>query len=195
MFVPLWSQHSKLEWLKPHRNNPLMLQIVFFIHGAKEKKRSHEKTINSTFYFFIWNPSFVEVTVMSEFLFMPLLITTYWISFWYIVFIPILLKKCSFFSLYLISPPCLLLCYRPVWLTGLRSAFSQCREDRLCSNWRYRNVIFQCCGPWFTLYFHLTYPVLSLSHCEGGHISFVLISHLRHSIIWKTCVKAALIKI
>lgn len=63
---------------------------------------------------------------------------------------------CSFFSLYLISPPCLLLCYRPVWLTGLRSAFSQRREDRLCSNWRYRNAIFQCCGTWFTLYFHLT---------------------------------------
>lgn len=63
---------------------------------------------------------------------------------------------CSFFSLYLISPPCLLLCYRPVWLTGLRSAFSQRCEDRLCSNWRYRNAIFQCCGTWFTLYFHLT---------------------------------------
>lgn len=38
VFVPLWSQHSKLELLKLHRNNPLMLQIVFFIHGTKKKK-------------------------------------------------------------------------------------------------------------------------------------------------------------
>lgn len=37
VFVPLWSQHSKLEWLKPHRNNPLMLQILFYTAQRKKK--------------------------------------------------------------------------------------------------------------------------------------------------------------
>lgn len=70
---------------------------------------------------------------------------------------------CSLFLLYLISPTCLLLCYRPVWLTGLRSTFSQRHQDWLSSNWRYWNTIFHCAGSCFTSCFHLTSILLNLS--------------------------------
>lgn len=79
---------------------------------------------------------------------------------------------CSLFLLYLISPTCLLLCYRPVWLTGLRSTFSQRHQDWLGSNWRYWNIIFHCAGSCFTSCFHLTSILFNLSSCERLHFIF-----------------------
>lgn len=151
-----------------------MSQIVFFIQGTKKKITWKDNKFNFLFLyletFICWGDCDVWISLHASFDYnvlnfllvhrlhshtleenpTPLRYTDFFFHshLWSLL--------CSFFSLYLISPPCLLLCYRPVWLTGLRSAFSQRREDRLCSNWRYRNAIFQCCGTWFTLYFHLT---------------------------------------
>ena len=51
------------------------------------------------------------------------------------------------FCLFVFHPPNVhsfwllsLLCCRPVWLSGFRSAFSQCHQDRLGSDWRYWTV-------------------------------------------------------
>lgn len=171
----------------------------FFIHGTKKKEIRWKDNIFT--FLFLYLESFIcqgdcdWISLHASFYYNPL-------NFLVVhCFHSHILKEnpiwsANFSLLYLISLTRLLLCSRPVWLTGLRSAFSQLCEDRLSSNWRYRNVIFHCSGAWFTLYFHLTYPVLKTClTVRGGHTSFLLISHLRHSNIWKICVKTALIQI
>lgn len=81
-----------------------------------------------------WTPFFYFILISSSCFYFS---TLFFIPRWSFLSISTLL---SFFFLRLrlcILPLLVFLCCRPVWISGNRSAFGECRQEWLSSNWRY----------------------------------------------------------